>query len=287
MIAAVGCIISLIFVIREINRSLAVSKYKANTAQTFHDSISQSQEMGILKRSTDGSEMVYIPAGEFLMGTSRYRNEKPEHVVYLDAYWIDRYEVTNAQYRQCIEAGECSGDVEDYPEDDYPAVYVTWYEAEAYCIWAGGRLPTEAEWEKAARGIKEQDYPWGDESPNCELANSAGCEGNTMPVGSYPEGASPYGVMDMAGNVWEWVADWYKNDYYRRSPNSNPIGPVTGDCKVIRGGSWYSTGVGILRVSFRDGSWRDDGWYFRFSDCGGDSPAATDGRYGFRCILLP
>ena len=122
---------------------------------------------------------------------------------------------------------------------DYPVVNVTWYQADAFCTWIGARLPTEAEWENAARGMDGRIYPWGDQVPTQELANFAENVGDTTPVGSYLAGASPYGVMDMAGNVWEWMNDWYDSDYYSQSSSENPQGPATGEYRVLRGGSWY------------------------------------------------
>jgi serine/threonine-protein kinase len=203
----------------------------------------------------DGAEMVYVPAGEFTMGSENmeaYSDEAPEHTVYLDAYWIYKYEVANTQYRQCIEDGACSGDLSQYPENNFPAVYINWNEATDYCAWAGGRLPTEAEWEKAARGEYGRTYPWGEASPKCSLAQYYGCSGETIPVGSLHAGASPYGALDMAGNVLEWVADWYDADYYRNSPAQNPTGLASGTYRVLRGGAWYNN-EGSLRASARNG----------------------------------
>jgi eukaryotic-like serine/threonine-protein kinase len=216
----------------------------------------------------DGAGMVYVPAGEFLMGSEDgSSDEAPKHDVYLDAYWIYKHEVTNEQYHACIKAGICSGIFSKYPENKYPADYIDWYEAETYCEWAGGRLPSEAEWEKAARGTDGRSYPWGEESPNCNLANFGGCSGHTVPVGSFPEGASPYGALDMAGNMWEWVADWYDPDYYGSSPSENPTGPVGGEHRVLRGGSWLNT-KGYIRASLR----------LMFS------PGITNQNIGFRCV---
>ena len=199
--------------------------------------------------------MLYVPAGIFTMGSSRQR---PIHDVYLDAYWIDKYEVTNAQYARCVADGTCTNPVYStflysrdtyygYSEyDDHPVIYVTWSQAEDYCRWPGGRLPTEAEWEKAARGIDSRAFSWGNDEPNCNLANykdgwspRGTCLGFANRVGSYPAGASPYGAMDMAGNVWEWVADWYDESYYEYSPLENPTGPESGTFRILRGGSWY------------------------------------------------
>ena len=216
------------------------------------------------------SEEILIPAGEFVMGSTEeevdaalemcnasygdcerswFADEQPQHTVYLDDYYIDKYEVTTARYQACVDAGACdapqasSSDTrESYfgnPEyADYPVIKVTWFQAEAFCAWEGKRLPTEAEWEKAARGTDGRTYPWGNEAPDAGLLNYDENVGDTTPVGSYPAGASPYGALDMAGNVWEWVNDWYGEDYYRQSPRDNPPGPATGAYRVLRGGSW-------------------------------------------------
>jgi formylglycine-generating enzyme required for sulfatase activity len=220
-------------------------------------------------RATDGAEMLPVPAGEFPMGSSEAdlkagRDEKPQHIVYLDAFWIDRTEVTNARYVRFLNTlgehrGTCGGRdcaetrVEDKYSpflrrqgqyvvepglEDHPATEVSWYGAQAYCAWAGARLPTEAEWERAARGVDGRTYPWGNEPPDCDRAQYGDCGGATAPVGARLAGASPYGVLDMAGNVWEWVADWYDPAYYTISPAQNPQGPAGGERKVFRGGSW-------------------------------------------------
>lgn len=215
----------------------------------------------------DGAVMVYVPEGEFLMGSEDEKaasHEKPEHLVYLDAFWIYQHEVTNDEYRQCVVNGGCTQPehTTEYVDQNYynhPVRYVSWFGAQTYCNWAGGRLPTEAEWEKAARGTDGRNYPWGNESPECTLALYGGCKSSEQrpkPVGSYPLGASPYGVLDMAGNVWEWVADWYSDDYYNYSPNKNPAGPPSGEFRVIRGGSWFPNSS-FLRVSAR--YWDNEG----------------------------
>ncbi len=183
------------------------------------------------------------------MGSSETSSdERPIHAVNLSAYYIDKYEVTNAAYERCVEAGAClppnqsrSSTRTAYysnPEfDEFPVIYVDWTMAKTYCEWRGDRLPTEAEWEKAARGTDGRMYPWG-EGIACDKLNYNNCKGDTTKVGSYLDGVSPYGLYDMAGNVWEWVNDWYDSNYYQSSPASNPLGPSSGQYRVLRGGSW-------------------------------------------------
>jgi len=212
-------------------------------------------------------EMVRVPAGEFIMGSdSGEADEKPVHRVYLDEFFIDKYEVTNEQYQQCVSAGSCIANYkyDGFTDPQQPVVGVDWNQADTYCRWAGKRLPTEAEWEKAARGTDGRTYPWG-EGIDCSRANYGDCKhGKTKPVGSYPSGASPYGAMDMAGNVWEWVADWYDKNYYKNSPNRNPTGPGSGSSRVIRGGGWRYDSLGLRssdRYRSNPGSWgSDDGF---------------------------
>ena len=208
-------------------------------------------------------EQVYVPAGSFMMGSEDgFDDEKPVHEVTLDAFWIDRTEVTNGQYAACVADGACRPpesnvsytrlsyyDNPDYA--DYPVIYVSWEDARNFAAWAGGRLPTEAEWEYAARGPQSVEYPWGNETPTCDLLNFDRCVGDTTQVGSYPDGASWVGGLDMAGNVWEWVNDWYDGDYYGRSPGENPTGPETGESRTLRGGSW-NHGVQNSRAAHRN-----------------------------------
>lgn len=203
-------------------------------------------------------EQVYVSAGEFIMGasdgTDLLLSYEPQRVVYLDAFWIDRTEVTNQQHFACQSEDACArpGRPSSFSRPsyyyqfnlafaDFPVIYVDWNLARHYCSWADARLPTEAEWEKAARGNDGRQYSWGDETVNCQLANTGllACNSDTTAVGSYPSGASPYGALDMMGNVWEWVNDWYDSDYYRDGPAINPLGPDSGMEKIIRGGSWF------------------------------------------------
>lgn len=248
----------------------------------------------------DGVTLLCIPAGEFLMGAAdndpqAKADEKPQHRVYVDAFWLDRTEVTNANFAKCVAAGACRPKVYEtsaltfvpyavHPDtQDFPALLYEADVAAAYCQWAGRRLPTEAEWEKAARGPDGQTYPWGDTPLDCSQANYYACNqpsadltaprcGNnahcpTRRVDDYLAGASPYGVLNMAGNVWEWVADWYAPDYYARSPARNPTGPDTGEFKVRRGGGSRSLPQDLRSTARASGSPHH---YF-------------DGQMGFRC----
>lgn len=221
------------------------------------------------------SDMVYIPAGEFQMGCDPLHNEKrkckpntlPLHPVFLDAYYIDKTEVTNAQFARCVAAGACETNYYSPEEANHPVSPVTWAEANTYCTWIGKRLPTEAEWEKAAHGTDSQTYPWGDSGSLCDLANMEGahspspCPGEhddmgyppLENVGNYPLGASPYGVLDMTGNAVEWVNDWYSEDYYANSPYKNPTGPATGNSKVLRGGGYFNFMLLSERIFFGPG----------------------------------
>jgi len=265
----------------------------------------------------DSMVMVYVPEGEFLMGatdTDAGSDEKPQHTVYLDAFWIDQTEVTNDMFAKFIaatsyetdaEKGGCSyvfngsgwdcvsGAKWDHPSgpnstldglENHPVVHVSWNDATAYCEWAGRRLPTEAQWEKAASWDELQQakrkYPWGNGNVAGNLLNFADSNLKvdwadktvddgyqfTAPVGTYPDGASPYGALDMAGNVWEWVNDWYGENYYNNSPSANPPGPTSGDARVLRGGCWYVVAQ-LVRASYRN-------WFF---------PVPWFNFYGFRC----
>ena len=247
-------------------------------------------------RPADGMVMMYVPAGTFTMGDTldqamaecqkvdvtcqqvEFTFEQPPHSVTLDAYWIDKTDVTNAMYALCVNAGDCQApsyrkDYDDPIYSTYPVVEVNWNDAHAYCQWAEARLPTEAEWEKAARGTDGRIYPWGNSAPTCLLANftgGIGCPNVIVAVGSSPAGASPYGVLDMAGNVWQWVNDWYDPAYYANSPSSNPQGPVNGTYRMLRGGAYNINGSHIRSVA-RNMSGPTDGGITGFR-CARQSP---------------
>jgi formylglycine-generating enzyme required for sulfatase activity len=244
----------------------------------------------------DVDSMQVIPEGEFQMGCHPSLTpwpcnpfERPVHAVYLDSYEMSKYEVTNIQYRACVDAGACerprliSADGEDrrryfYDEryDYHPVVYVSWWDAKDYCEWAGMRLPTEAEWEKAARGIDMRAWPWGNEEPTCDMLNylrtagDCGRPGETRQVGSYTGNVSPYGLFDMAGNVKEWVNDKWADYYYQESPYYDPPGPEESKWFVMRGGCY-----------------REDWTYrlstYRHTGHKGDAPLFRAPQGGFRC----
>lgn len=235
----------------------------------------------------DGMILVYVPAGTFTMGSNNgdRPDETPEHQVYLDAFWLDRTEVTVQMYSLCVEAGQCREPINKWSFtrlnyysnvefDNFPVIYVDWSMAKTYCEWVDRRLPTEAEWEKAARGTDGRIYPWREEI-SCSLSNFwdgyEGCIGDTTEVGSYLDGASMYGALDMAGNVWEYVNDWYSETYYSNSPTYNPLGPEIGQYRVVRGGSW-DDGDDVVRASFRS-----------YAPMGGDYSATYN--QGFRCAM--
>lgn len=244
----------------------------------------------------DGMPQVFVPAGVVRMGGldvySVGSDELPAHIVSLDAFWIDQLEVTNAMYMLCVQAGACilPGDwasdrrfsyFNNEEFKDYPVVRVTWGQASLYCDWAERRLPTEAEWERAARGDDLRNYPWGDEPPSEVYANFNRLVNDTSRVGSYAAGASPFGALDMAGNVWEWVADLYGGGYYSISPEHNPPGPETSgtNWRVIRGGSFQDEWIN-LRVSKR-GSALGPAPNASFDTPGRDGEQSS--KIGFRC----
>jgi len=253
------------------------------------------------RRGKDNAEMVYVPAGEFTFGDA-----PSTRTIYLDAFWMDKFEVTNAQFQQFVDATGYTTDAEkqgwgfEYLDGwkrvdgitwraprgatstsapTLPVVVVSWNDARAYCAWAGKRLPSEAEWEKAARGMDARMYPWGNQwdgtrlnfcDTNCAFAwKDAGANdrfAEAAPVGSYAANASPYGVLDLAGNVWEWIADWFDAEYPKTMPARNPTGPVSGQLKVLRGGAWSI-----------------DAFYARASSRFAQAPEFRERSVGFRC----
>lgn len=206
--------------------------------------------------------MRLVPSGEFLMGSEHGDlDESPLHKIYLNSYYIDKYEVTNALYKACVETGVCQEptDTTYYRREtgeQKPVVYVSWEMAQNYCKWRDARLPTEAEWEKAARGTDGRVYPWGSED-SCKHANYSSCRGDIIEVGYWQYSPSPYGIYDMTGNVWEWVSDWYLENYYQKTPSDNPLGPTSGNSHVVRGGSW-ETGGDNVTTSERGGVDREN-----------------------------
>jgi len=270
---------------------------------TFTPTPTPTKSLGIgsyLVRETDGMKMMYVPAGDFWMGSlnndpDAFANEKPQIVVFVDAFWMDAYEISNAMFAQFVmqtgyrtlaerqghsyvydsswewtpaegfnwrnPRGEGS-----YAEDHLPVVHVSYDDVTAYCGWAGGRLPTEAEWEKAARGDDGLIYPWGNEFDPTFLRHQS--QTGPVSVDRFPEGQSPYDIYNMAGNVFEWTSDWYRADYYQISPRNNPIGPTDGEFRVMRGGSWHNSRKNV-RTARRDIS----------------LPHYMNGLLGFRCVM--
>jgi eukaryotic-like serine/threonine-protein kinase len=270
-----------------------------------------------MKNPADGADMVYVPEGVFVMGSNSrdaYDDEKPVHIVHLDSFWIYQYEVTNDLFAVFVkETGYLTtAEAQGYsllwqggswvmqPDThwaaphgpgsniigfgDHPVAHMSYYDAAAYCEWAGGRLPTEAEWEKAARGVDSRMYPWGNSSVTgdkvnyCDMHCSYDWADNnqndgfvyTAPVGSFPMGISPYGAFDMAGNVWEWVEDWFDGKFYHTSPYQNPSGPTNGEFRSVRGGSWIDKERDV-RATYRDGN----------------KPDSSSLHNGFRCQISP
>lgn len=254
----------------------------------------------------DIGTMIEIPEGEFWMGNNEVvdsknlDSDKPYHLVMLSKYKIDKYEVTAGEYLKCVEAGVCNNDNEDEPhfscfyddisnlmntkKEKHPINFVSWYGANAYCKWVGKRLPTEAEWEKAARGTEGFKYPWGNDpevdcdyaiithSENIDMYGDYGCgKRSTWVVGSKKKGVSQYGVYDMIGNVAEWVDDWYEAFYYKHSPLNDPKGPEKGSFKILRGFSYMSiAGNYDINTYYRSPSYPNDDYRSFF---------------GFRCAL--
>ncbi len=237
----------------------------------------------------DGAEMVYVPAGKFTMGSTnadiaavlkvapsakaeQFAGEKPQFSAYLSGYWIDKREVTIGQYRKFLR--ETTGTEGQWPgwSDDSPVVYVSWYDAVDYAKWAGKRLPTEMEWEKAARGTDGRKYPWGNEWDADKCANWSNSSQGILRVGSHPADASPFGVLDLAGSLAEWCADWYEEDAYKRYAKGDLAPASGGENKVVRGSCWFM------------GSPSD----FRCAGRGRGRPGASFyNSVGFRCVRGP
>ncbi len=259
-------------------------------AEPQHSKVGPSVLSVDASQGLDGAPMVMIPAGLFTMGSNDGpHNERPAHTVTLDAFYIDRYEVTLSLYRKFLEEGNHDApptwDAEAATSvGDRPAIGMRWESAVAYCRWAGKRLPTEAEWEKAARGTDGRRYPWGEMQPFVDIANynrgmwvseavtlmavTGGLEGMSVRHGLKEGGKSPFGVSHMAGNAAEWVADWYERDYYHKSPGRNPSGPMAGEKRVMRGGSWADVPSALRATA-------------RFSA----EPNFEDRTVGFRCAM--
>lgn len=230
-------------------------------------------------RDTLEMPMVLVPAGKFTRGSNLADDEKPVRQIYLNAFYMDKYEVTVAQYDKYLEVTgmEEPPDWETMNQPQHqrrPVVNTSWEDAVNYCKWAGKRLPTEAEWEKAARGSNGGIYPWGNEAPTRLHANYGRSDWDDHMalalVGSFEAGKSPYGIYDLAGNAWEWVFDWYEHDFYAKSPEKNPIGPAKGIEKVVRGGSWLYVSE-FLRSAHRFNA----------------QPSNRHFGYGFRCAKTP
>jgi len=232
-----------------------------------------------------GVSMRLVPAGNFIMGSDKYYDAKPVHTVYLDSYYIDKYEVTNVLYEDCVSANICLPPLStssvtrktyygDSDFDNYPVMYVSWNMAKTYCEWRGDRLLTEAEWEKAARSTDGRTYPWG-ENLDCSFANYFGCTRDTTPIGSYKKGISVYGVYDLVGNVAEWVADWYSDSYYAISPLTNPQGPASGSYHVVRGSSYPTYTLTVNQnLAYRNQylGWTDSGDNIKGVRCARSAP---------------
>jgi formylglycine-generating enzyme required for sulfatase activity len=232
--------------------------------------------------------MLLVPAGEFVMGSNDsqikklmkqydakiywFNDERPEHEVFLSSFYIDKYPVTNRQYGRFLKETKHPEPPpwgsRRFRQPSQPVIGISWGDAIAYCQWSGKRLLSEAEWEKASRGINARIFPWGNEDPEGR-ANFGGRYGGPTPVDKFPDGVSPYGVMDMAGNVWEWIADWYDRDYYANSPEQDPIGPEHGAARCVRGGAWINNPT-MIRCAERD--------YRRL-------PHRELKYFGFRCAL--
>jgi formylglycine-generating enzyme required for sulfatase activity len=246
----------------------------ATVAPTLVPAALAGPQAGTSMTWVDGALMVYVPAGEFTMGTGV--GNTPEKAVYLDGYWISSTDVTNKMYAQCIATGNCAPPAQELgvpvysnpAYGDFPVVGVTWDMASNYCTWVQGALPTEAQWEKAARGDSGNPFPWGNQAPSCSLVNFKGCVGHSSSTLDYADGRSNYGAFDMAGNVFQWVNDFYDERAYDSMPDRNPTGPAAGDSHVLRGSS-FETEPALLPSGIR-----------HFGGAGFHSA-----ELGFRCVV--
>ncbi|MEZ4831539.1 MAG: formylglycine-generating enzyme family protein [Caldilineaceae bacterium] len=243
----------------QVNRSAPTADVTVDTAtaQATATSDATGIDTDTAINPVDGAVYVYVSPGDFTMGSNEGRaDEQPAHTVYLDGFWIMQTEVTNGQYAACVEDGACTAPRNIFWQlpvnADRPVTWVSWNQANDYAEWVGGSLPTEAQWEKACRGTDGRVYPWGNTEPSAALLNFGNNGDGITPVGAYPNGAGPNGLLDMAGNVWEWTADWYSEEYYSRSPERNPTGPASGFARVARGGAFYFSAEGA-RCAFRYG----------------------------------
>ena len=241
-------------------------------ATILHEWMRQATANRLVINERDGSVLVYVPPGEFEMGDGE-GSDCPKHCVWLDGYYIGIYAVTNAQYQQSVQAtghrAPLNSRWNNSAYADHPVTGVSWEDAQAYAKWSGLSLPTEVQWEKAARGPGNTKYPWGDEwdAERCRHSGNCGSE-QTCEVYGYPRGVSGYGCYNMSGNVWEWCEDRYEDGYYGASPGRNPRGPSGGSYRVIRGGSWRYVVARYCRAAYRNGdepSNRDDDLGFRLA----------------------
>ena len=241
----------------------------------YHADLNQLNNFQTRTNSKNGMMQVFVPKGDFLMGAEDGKASKnhPMHKVTLNSFWIDQVEVTNKMYEKCVSDNSCQAPMLLDPYyskiwfESYPVVYINWQQASNYCKWAEGDLPTEAEWEKAARGIEGGQYPWGNEIPDARSANFNNNIGMLISAYTYQEGFSPYGALNMAGNAREWVKDWFNDTYYSRTPDNNPMGAPIGHYKSLRGGSYLDDGVEISS-------------YNRFFH----QPGSAGINRGFRCV---
>ncbi|MDP6598855.1 MAG: formylglycine-generating enzyme family protein, partial [Candidatus Poribacteria bacterium] len=280
--------------VSERSQSITLLDSAANTVSFEMDKLVEEKPKKLPDKITwqkDGSKMVLIPGGSFQMGDhlDKMKAALPVHKVKLDGFYMDSHEITVGQFKRFLkqsgykpEAVKAGWDINKLwnevkkwsPTDEHPVVYVSWNDATAYAKWAGKRLPTEAEWEYAARGGRVgKRYPWGDDHKVArDYANYQGTGGKdkwgrtTAPVGSFKP--NDYGLFDMSGNVWEWCQDWYGSDYYSKSPAKNPPGPGTGRSRVLRGGSWLNRSTSYLRVAYRLSN----------------LPTGRNNDCGFRCV---